>query len=692
MDYIITKSPDFFKKIGDYNYCGLEDMVLPKGLAIDTETTGLACRNLGGNKFSGADVFCVQIGTGTDNYIVDMQKHNDGYTMSDLIPYLQDKILVFHNAIFDLRFFFKEGFFPRDVHDTMVMSRMVYNGERYGVRTHNFGDVMARELGIRYDKSEQKNIAKVQLRTKSAIQYSFNDVDKLLELGRVLLGKIRQEGMEVSYDTQRNGLPALAYMEMCGLPLDRERWDAKIRSNEAAMVEVERKIEDYLIGKFPKYGRVTPMVFGGGSRITLNLNSQKQMIPVFKELGIDVINSGGKESLKEDVISKTKHEFVDMWLERQGLQKALSTFGETVYSNYESGRLYTSFNPLVDTSRISCRSGNVNFLNFPSDSATRKSFKASNGYDMVGADYSNQEVYCGADFHEDPVTLASIIDGIDLHCAFARVLYPELEGLSDAEIKENYSDNRQNAKAPRFTFQYGGNASTIHKNSNIPYDEAVNIEKAFKELHEGIYKWGDEMLSKALRTGYVESRGGFKIWLKHFNFFQESQDWIDSMSPDFWDSYRRGKKLYKKSFEEAEARGIGRQYVLDEYFLENVALKSDYRKYTDNKDRISKHFSRKNEYFKICLNNPAQSTSAHQTKSALTVLFNYIVDNGHVWDARIANSPYDEILMETKHHLSEEYKEVIERCMIEEGNKWLTKNLFSMKAEAVIGESWGDCH
>jgi hypothetical protein len=30
--------------------------------------------------------------------------------------------------------------------------------------------------------------------------------------------------------------------------------------------------------------------------------------------------------------------------------------------------------------------------------------------------------------------IQSIVDGLDLHCAFARVLFPELENLSDDEI------------------------------------------------------------------------------------------------------------------------------------------------------------------------------------------------------------------------------------------------------------------
>ena len=42
MNYIITKNKNYFENIGNYNFCGLEELKkLPDKIAIDTETTGL---------------------------------------------------------------------------------------------------------------------------------------------------------------------------------------------------------------------------------------------------------------------------------------------------------------------------------------------------------------------------------------------------------------------------------------------------------------------------------------------------------------------------------------------------------------------------------------------------------------------------------------------------------------------------
>ena len=48
------------------------------------------------------------------------------------------------------------------------------------------------------------------------------------------------------------------------------------------------------------------------------------------------------------------------------------------------------------------------------------------------------------------MTLASVIDGIDLHLEFAKKLNPEIADLSNEEILKKHKDKRQAAKAPRF--------------------------------------------------------------------------------------------------------------------------------------------------------------------------------------------------------------------------------------------------
>lgn len=445
MDYIVTKRKNYFP---GYNFCSLDEIILPDKIAIDTESTGLDCYHTE-EGFKGAKLFAIQIGTGKNNYLFDLE---GGITPEEVFKLCEGRTLVLQNAIFDLRFFFKHDFFPFKIKDTMVASKILYN-RMDGIYSHSFEAIFKRELNIIYNKSEQKNIAKTKLSSKGAIKYCFQDVDRLLELEEHLFNKLEENNQIEAYEFQCENLFPLAYMEMCGLPLHEKSWEKKIKEDEISLKDIEQEIKNYILEHLPHYREPQLNMFSSTVTLSVNLNSSSQMIPIFEELGLNIINDKGKKSLKEDIVSKNKHPFAKMWKTRQKLQKSLSTFGQNILDKVKGGRIYTSFNPIVDTGRISCRSGGINFLNFPSNKVTRSSFRALKGYKMVGADYSNQEVYFGADLHKDQATLDSIKKGICLHCAFAKVLYPELQGLSDKVIKTEHADKRQSAKSPRFAFQ-----------------------------------------------------------------------------------------------------------------------------------------------------------------------------------------------------------------------------------------------
>ena len=93
------------------------------------------------------------------------------------------------------------------------------------------------------------------------------------------------------------------------------------------------------------------------------------------------------------------------------------------------------------------------------------------------------------------------------------------------------------------------------------------------------------------------------------------------------------KKLYKEGKVEAnkvkEAEEKGETYT--------VVNKEAYKVYTKmNLNFLSTFLGKENT--SGTLNNPVQATSAHQTKRAATLLFDYIVDNGHFGLAKICNT------------------------------------------------------
>ena len=665
MNFIITKTPEFFQKIGDYQYCTLKDMMLPEIIAIDTETTSL--------KPVLGDIFAIQIGTGENNYLIHCYDNN--YTPDDLFPYLEDKVLIGHNLTFDLGFFYKYNWYPEKVKDTFIASKIIYNGiKQY---RHDFGTVFERELGIIYDKTEQKNIHKTKLSNAATIQYCFNDVDRLIELHTFLENKITTEGYKETYDLHCEYIKALAYMEQCGVPISEEKWKNKIVQDKEVLRQKEKAVRDYIIKKLPQFHSIQLDLFSSEPYIELDLSSPKQMIPVFQALNINCIDDEQKDSISENVIKKTKHEFVDIWLEYQSAKHDVTTFGQNILDKLINSRIYTSYNPILDTARISSRKGDVNTLNLPANQRTRECIVAKPGFKMIVADYDGQETRVGADITGDEAMIDSIINGSDLHCAFARVLYPELQELSDEVIIKEHKAKRNASKSPRFCFQFGGTGYTLALNEGLPVSEGMRIEQLFKKLHKGIYEYGEHKLAEATELGYIESTMGFKLHLPEFDKFKDLKDKVESLTRREWDLYKEGKIEWQRK---EKLKLAGKPF--------QVLNKLAFDFYKNNKSIISQYFKLKSQYFRLCLNNPTQTTAAHQTKKAACLLFDYIKENHHLKKAKICIIPHDEFVMEVKEDLAPIYKEKLGFFMRKAGNSFIKNPLIKMGAEGNIGDNW----
>jgi DNA polymerase I-like protein with 3'-5' exonuclease and polymerase domains len=569
----------------------------------------------------------------------------------------------------------------------MLATKVLYNGQietyinKYGNEVTSpyradFGAVMERELGVVYDKTEQKNIHIVKLSQQSTIEYSFNDVDRLLELETAMLAKIKVGGFLPTYQLHCRYAPALAYMEQCGLPICSIEWKCKMSQDISNAAKSKEIVEDYIFEHLPQYADRQYDMFDTVKRITVSVNSPKQMLKVFNAFGIPTKDKYDKDSINEEVISKSKHEFVKLWLNYQNANHRVTTFGDTIYQKIENERIYTNFNPMVDTARLSTRRGEINFLNFPADKQTRYCFKANEGNVMVVCDYSGQETVIAADLSGDEAMTKSVNEGADLHCLLARVLYPELEDLTDEEIVRDHKDKRQASKAPRFAFQYGGNAFTIHTKEGIPMKRAQEIEDGFKNLHAGLYAWGDKVLFQAIKVGYIDSVDGWKLALPFFDEFKELKAKVDAITREEWTKYKIGKLDYKKQQDEKDK---GRKYELQ--FPASVEL------YKEKKKFVSQYFKLRSEYLRLCLNNPVQTRGAHQIKLAGCLLFEWIVDNNLQWKVLLCNSVHDELVVECKEYYELLVRDNVEKAMLEAGNHYLT-NLV-IKADASIGESWG---
>ena len=620
MNYIITKHPEFFTKVEafTYNFRSLERLAtLPDEIAFDSETTGLHALV--------EDMFCVQIGTGTDNYLVHM--YDDNFTFYDVIPYLKGKTLVMQNGLFDVGFMYKYNFTDFTLRDTMLATRVLYNGalEDYvtkkGIKVKipvraDFGSIMKREIGAVYDKTTQKNIHIVKLSVATAIKYSLNDVDRLMEAHDVLLKKIEDAGQISTYLLHCRFIKALAYMEQCGLPINGESWQAKMKVDAANVITYSQEITDFIHEHAYQFADRQIDMFDEVKRTVLNFRSSSQMIPVFNSFGIDTKNKDGKDSIKEDIISKSHHPFVKIWLKYQEAQHRVSTFGQGVYDRIIDGRVYTNFNPMVDTARLSSRKGSINFLNFSSDKDTRGCFEAKRGNKMIVCDWAGQETVISADVSGDVAMTKSVVEGADLHC--------------------------------------------------------------------WLFEWGRVQLNLAIRRGYIESADGWRLYLPRFDWFKDLKKKVDEISKDQWTLYKTGKseRNREKMIDEKNAkRKEGEDYI--KFVTTN---KDAFEYYKKTRHPISDYFSLRSSYQRLALNNPVQTRGAHQMKLALCYMFEWIVSNDLMGTVLMCNAVHDETVCEAPEELSPLVRDKVGEFMRKAGNHYLDN--LKIQADANIGNTW----
>lgn len=211
----------------------------------------------------------------------------------------------------------------------------------------------------------------------------------------------------------------------------------------------------------------------------------------------------------------------------------------------------------------------------------------------------------------------------------------------------------------------------------ISKEEAIIIENGYKDLHPGIYTYGENKLEEVIEKGYIHYCRGFRLHLPYFEEFRSDHEWMQGLSKSFWTQYSKGKKEYAK-YKRAKEKGL--EYEVKEEVYFNI--------YRHNAKRISKYFKKRGEYFRLCLNGETQSVAAHQTKAAMNKIFEHIWKKKHFWKARLSLAIHDELFLEVADELVEEYKLITENSMKEEGNKFLTEPQLFMNCKANAGPNW----
>lgn len=588
-------------------------VLLPLKLCqLDTETKGLDCHTKA--------LLTIQLGNKDNQVVIDWTTLTPREKQI-VKNYLEsDRLFLGWNLMFDLTFLYVQGIYPKHIWDGMIAEQLLYLGYPAQMREKSLKAAAWNYLNINIDKTVRGKIVNDGLTTEVVI-YAAGDVTYIEDIKEKQDIEVEKQGMKLAVELECEFVKSLAYFKYCGVHLDITKWKAKMAKDQAKLDKAISELNAWVVAwdkenphngydiqypelKYPKYSADYPAEvkrlakdgykrfpqedlqtpdgkvdaykkviknqftridtqgdlftgFDTEPKCVINWSSQKQVIPLFELLGINVETfdkktKQKKKSIEANVLKPQKNDFpiIPIFLEYQEAAKVVSTYGQNWLNaiNPKTGRIHADFHSIgTDTARVSSGGGvwKLNMQNLPHDPETRACFTSEEGNAWLSADYQSQESRIIASVSKDEKMIDLFEHGCgDVHSLVAYMSYPNVipRDTKIEDIKKLYHNWRQKAKSIEFAINYGGDYNTISKNDGIPVEEAKEIYDNFMEGFPGIKRYQDYCRAAVMRDGYIllNPLTGHRAHIYDAEELKETHNKMQE--PGFWEYYQNVRR------------------------------------------------------------------------------------------------------------------------------------------------------
>lgn len=726
MIYLVSHNKSLFKT-DKYIEATIEQamsVLLPLKLCqLDTETKGLDCHTKA--------LLTIQLGNKDNQVVIDWTTLTPREKQI-VKNYLEsDRLFLGWNLMFDLTFLYVQGIYPKHIWDGMIVEQLLYLGYPAQMREKSLKAAAWNYLNINIDKTVRGKIVNDGLTTEVVI-YAAGDVTYIEDIKEKQDIEVEKQGMKLAVELECEFVKSLAYFKYCGVHLDITKWKAKMTKDQAKLDKAISELNAWVVAwdkenphngydiqypelKYPKYSADYPaevkrLIKDGYKRFpqedlqtpdgkvdaykkiiknqftridtqgdlftgfdtepkcVINWSSQKQVIPLFELLGINVETfdkktKQKKKSIEANVLKPQKNDFpiIPIFLEYQEAAKVVSTYGQNWLNaiNPKTGRIHADFHSIgTDTARVSSGGGvwKLNMQNLPHDPETRACFTSEEGNAWLSADYQSQESRIIASVSKDEKMIDLFEHGCgDVHSLVAYMSYPNIipRDTKIEDIKKLYHNWRQKAKSIEFAINYGGDYNTISKNDGIPVEEAKEIYDNFMEGFPGIKRYQDYCRAAVMRDGYIllNPLTGHRAHIYDAEELKETHNKMQE--PGFWEYYQNVRKRNPQ----------------DEIVQE-----------------VRHYMQRKAASEKQSINYRIQNRGAMCFKLSSIKLFNWIVDHKLIDKVKMCVPAHDEFNLECPAAIKEQVGKVLIDCMIA-GGKPFCPNVF-LGADIDINDHW----
>lgn len=638
MIYLVTRQQELFTDSDYVCITSKESLSIMESwnlVQVDTETSGRDPHL--------CNILCIQFG----NDKADVRIVVDCTTI-DVCLYqelLESRRLIFQNGKFDLQFLYNYNIVPLKIYDTMIVEQLLYLGYPLGQISYSLKEIAWRRLQINIDKTVRGEIQWRGL-DKQVILYAAGDVTYLEQIMHSQLTDLKKKGLMKAAEIECSFVPVIAYLEWCGIHLDRAKWKAKMGKDKVKLQKAKELLDAFVFSspKLSKYSHIDTqgdlfMGFDLTPKCTVNWASSQQVVNVAKDLGFDTKmqdkqTGKDKDSVLEKHLKKQKgicDEFLKLYFDYQEYFKVTTSFGQGHLNaiNPYTDRIHTTYKQLGAASgRMSCGSQQSNtdlakvnkiklsdcsypnMQQLPHDAETRACFTAPEGYLWSSCDFSALESRLGADIYNEPHMIEEFLHGSgDIHSLMALTFFADQmePGITTKEVKAKHPDLRSQAKSPEFLIQFGGSAYGLATQLAISEEKAQKFVDNYYNKFKGIAafkKKGEDFVRK---NGYIlmcQYSGHKMFWWDHNKWLERQK----SFTQEFWDDYRVNHK------------GTG-DFVAQE---------------------VRQHFQASSKWSRMALNAPTQGSGIVILKIAMTNFFHWLVEQGYFGKVELSALVHDE--------------------------------------------------
>lgn len=569
-------------------------------IELDTETEGLDPHT--------KKVLCSQLGTPEKQFVID----HSVIDIKLLKPLLEDpsKTFILQNAKFDLKFFYKQGIYIKNVYDTMLAECLLTAG--YEDRSVGLLAIAKKYLNVDLDKSVRGDIHREGLSDR-VIVYSAEDVRYLTRIKQKQMQQIKELELEKVLELENQVVKVFARMEYTGVLIDQDKWMEVALQAEKNVYELTKELDKYIdeeekLAKFKPKSIQTNLFDFEERHHTVNWGSPKQKVEILQALGLDITTVSDRDLQK----NKKNHPIVSKFIDYSKQAKLASSFGREFlkFVNPVTKRVHPNYWQILSTGRISVKEPNVNQIPARGElgGKIRAAFIAKPGHVIVGGDYSGMELRIIASLSKDPLWINAFKNGEDLHSVLCAATFD----IPISDVKQPFPEKPEKSyrdvqKTINFGLAYGMSKFKLADTMGIPVGKADEIIKKFFKVVPEVQRFLDTLGNLGKQRGYIRT----SLPYRRMRRFKKLEDYVSQVGSN--------------------------QGFPDFAYLGSV-------------ERASK-------------NMPIQGTNGDVIKLALCRVQEVIDNEG--WPVNILLSVYDEIQTECEESRAEEWKHRLDQIMIE---------------------------